>query len=76
MSYYIDPWLYNCADNPADSPGQQLEQRTIIEATNRALEYAHKHGVTLIGAEGNDTRTLGHPTFDGIEPGLSAGKRI
>ena len=20
MSYYIDPWLYNCAANPADSP--------------------------------------------------------
>ena len=23
MSYYIDPWLYNCADNPADSPAEQ-----------------------------------------------------
>ena len=20
MSYYVDPWLFNCADNPADSP--------------------------------------------------------
>ena len=20
MSFYIDPWLYNCADNPADDP--------------------------------------------------------
>ena len=28
MSYYIDPWLYNCADNPADSPEEQLEQQT------------------------------------------------
>ena len=41
MSYFIDPWLYNCADNPADSPEQQLEQRTIIAATQRALDYAH-----------------------------------
>ena len=30
MSYYIDPWLYNCADNPADSPEEQLEQQTVI----------------------------------------------
>ena len=37
MSYFIDPWLYNCASNPADSAAQQLEQRTIIEATTRAL---------------------------------------
>ena len=22
MSFYIDPWLYNCAANPADSPGR------------------------------------------------------
>ncbi len=20
MSYYVDPWLFNCVDNPADSP--------------------------------------------------------
>ena len=29
-----------------------MEQRTIIEATNRALDYAHEHGVTLIAARG------------------------
>ena len=23
MSYYIDPWLYNCTANPADSPAEQ-----------------------------------------------------
>ena len=23
MSYYVDPWLFNCADNPADSPADQ-----------------------------------------------------
>ena len=41
MSFYVDPWLYNCPNNPADSPEAQLEQRTIIEAMNRALDYAH-----------------------------------
>ena len=41
MSYFIDPWLFNCRNNPADSPAAQMEQRTIIEATQRALDYAH-----------------------------------
>lgn len=36
MSYYIDPWLWNCGNNPADSPEAQLEQRTIIKAAQRA----------------------------------------
>ncbi|HYY75614.1 MAG TPA: S8 family serine peptidase [Gaiellaceae bacterium] len=59
MSYYIDPWLFNCRNNPADSPEAQAEQRTIIAATQRALTYAHRHGVTLIAAAGN-----GHQNFD------------
>jgi lantibiotic leader peptide-processing serine protease len=53
MSYYVDPWLFNCADNPADSPADQAEQRTIITAVQRALDYAHRHGVTLVSAAGN-----------------------
>ncbi|GGK86126.1 serine protease [Sphaerisporangium melleum] len=53
MSYYIDPWLFNCVDNPADSPEDRIEQSTIIKATQRALDYAHRHGVTLIAAAGN-----------------------
>ena len=47
MSFYIDPWLYNCTANPADSPAEQREQRTVIEATQRAIDYARRHGVTL-----------------------------
>ncbi len=54
MSYFIDPWLFNCRNNPADSPEAQAEQRTILSATNRALRYAHSHGVTLIGSLGNE----------------------
>lgn len=54
MSYYIDPWLWNCIDNPADNAEERAQQKTIIEATNRALRYAHRHGVTLIAAAGND----------------------
>jgi subtilisin family serine protease len=68
MSFYIDPWLYNCTANPADSAEDQLEQRTIIEATNRALRYARQHGVTLIAAAGNEHTDLNRPTFDDTSP--------
>lgn len=68
MSFYIDPWLYNCRDNPADSPEDQYEQRAIIDATQRALDYAHGRGVTLVAAEGNGFTDLGNPRFDGSSP--------
>jgi lantibiotic leader peptide-processing serine protease len=68
MSYYIDPWLYNCAANPADSPEEQAQQRTIIAATQRALSYARDRGVTLVAAEGNGNTDLGKPAFDDSSP--------
>ena len=68
MSYYIDPWLYNCANNPADSPEEQAEQRTIIAATERALAYARAHGVTLVSALGNEHTDLGKPAVDETSP--------
>jgi len=73
MSYYIDPWLYNCTDNPADSPAEQQEQRTIIQATQRALAYARNRGVTLVSAEGNGHTDLGNPTFDDTSPDYPPG---
>jgi subtilisin family serine protease len=68
MSYYIDPWLYNCQANPSDSPAEQREQRLVITATQRALDYARAHGVTLVAAEGNGHTDLGHPTSDTTSP--------
>jgi lantibiotic leader peptide-processing serine protease len=68
MSFFIDPWLFNCTNNPADSPEEQAEQRAIIEATTRAVNFAHRHGVTLIAAEGNESTDLGHPTTDETSP--------
>jgi subtilisin family serine protease len=53
MSYYVDPWLFNCTANPADTPEEQEQQATIITAMQRALNYAHRHGVTLVSAAGN-----------------------
>jgi len=68
MSYYIDPWLYNCTANPADSPAQQREQRTVIAATQRALAYARDKGVTVVSAEGNGHTDLGDPKVDDSSP--------
>jgi subtilisin family serine protease len=68
MSFYIDPWLFNCTSNPADSPEQQAQQRLIIEATTRAVNFAHRHGVTLIAAAGNDVKDLGDPMSDDTSP--------
>ena len=59
MSFFVDPWLYNCRNHPADSPEEQLEQATIIDATQRALDYAREHGVTLVAALGNEHQDLG-----------------
>jgi subtilisin family serine protease len=53
MSYYVDPWLFNCTTNPADSSEEQAQQATIITAMQRALDYAWRHGVTLVSAAGN-----------------------
>jgi subtilisin family serine protease len=73
MSFYVDPWRYNCIDNPADAPAARIEQRTTIEAMNRALEYAHAKGVTLVGSLGNENEDLGHPRQDTSSPNYPAG---
>ena len=73
MSFFIDPWLFNCANNPADSPAEQAQQRTIIEATQRALRYASDRSVTLVSALGNENTDLGNPTIDPISPDYPPG---
>ena len=73
MSFYTDPWLYNCRNNPLDSPEDQAEQATIIDASNAALDYAYGKGVTLVGAAGNSHTDLGHPTYDATSPDFPPG---
>jgi lantibiotic leader peptide-processing serine protease len=73
MSFFIDPWLFNCTSNPADSPEQQAQQQMIIKATTRAVNFAHRHGVTLIAAAGNEWTDLGNPTFDDTSPDFPDG---
>ncbi|WP_068922763.1 S8 family peptidase [Planobispora rosea] len=68
MSYYVDPWLFNCTANPDDSRAEQLEQRGIVTGMQRALDYARDHGVTLISAIGNGSTDLGRPRTDTSSP--------
>jgi len=68
MSFYVDPWLYYCDANPADSPEAQQQQRTIRTAMQRALDYARSRGVTLISALGNENTDMGNPTSDDTSP--------
>ena len=74
MSFFTDPWLYNCRNNPADSAAEQQEQATIIDATQRALDYARSAGVTLIAALGNEHQDLGAAVkTDGTSPDFPLG---
>ncbi|WBB78916.1 S8 family serine peptidase [Micromonospora sp. WMMD882] len=68
MSFYVDPWLFNCTANPADAPEDQAAQRATIAAMKRALTYAHRKGVTLVGALGNNNEDLGAPRADDSSP--------
>ncbi|MEU9290347.1 S8 family serine peptidase [Streptomyces sp. NPDC048275] len=49
-SYYVDPWLYNCLDDP--------DQRAIVDAVNRAQLYAQKKGALNVAAAGNSNHDL------------------
>ncbi|MEU9885762.1 S8 family serine peptidase [Sphaerisporangium sp. NPDC051011] len=69
MSFFVDPWTFNCAHNPSDSRAEQLQQQGIITGVQRALDYARGHGVTLISALGNGSTDLGRPTVDKDSPG-------
>ena len=49
-SYYVDPWLYNCLDDP--------DQRAIVDAVNRAQLYAQKKGTLNLASAGNSNDDL------------------
>ena len=73
MSFFVDPWLYNCQNNPADSPEEQAQQRTITTAMTRALNYAHRKGVTNVVALGNQHEDNGNPLPDSTSPDFPVG---
>ncbi|MBM6401542.1 S8 family serine peptidase [Phycicoccus sonneratiae] len=74
MSFYVDPWAYNCIGGaPEDTPEQAAEQDLIIKSMTRALNYAHKKGVTLVGALGNGNDDLSNPRPDTSSPDYPGG---
>lgn len=59
-SYFADPWLFNCKNDPA--------QRAIWTAERRAIAFAQKRGTLVVAAEGNQADDLSHPTQDATSP--------
>lgn len=73
MSFYVDPWLYNCSNNPKDSAAARTEQHAVVTAMTRAVNYARGHNVTLIAALGNESADLDHVNDDPKSPDFPAG---
>lgn len=59
-SYFVDPWVFTCAD----SPGQHV----IYQAIDRAVTYATSHGVLSVAAAGNLGVDLTDPGVDSQSP--------
>jgi subtilisin family serine protease len=68
MSFFADPWLFNCRKDP--------EQKAIIQAISRAASYAQQRGVLLVAAAGNEGINLNHPTVDEISPDFPPGAAV
>jgi subtilisin family serine protease len=64
-SYFADPFLYNCRNDPV--------QRAIWKAEKRAIDFATKQGVTHVAAIGNDSDDRAHPQYDVISPDFPPG---
>jgi subtilisin family serine protease len=59
-SYFIDPWEYNCRNDP--------RQRPIWQAVQRAIRYAQNKGVLTIASAGNSNNDLQHKFIDSGSP--------
>jgi subtilisin family serine protease len=75
MSFYVDPWLYNCEGGaPEDNDEEAASQDAILSAMREALTYANDHGVTLVGALGNEASDLANPGTDSGSPDYDFGE--
>ena len=59
-SYFADPWLFNCKNDPG--------QRAIWDAERRAIKFAQQRGTIVVAAMGNQADDLAHPTMDATSP--------
>src|SRR5437763_2872276 len=64
-SYFADPFLFNCRNDPT--------QRAIWMSEQRAIRFAMDNGVTVVAAEGNESEDLSHPTMDVTSPDYPPG---
>ena len=68
MSFFADPWLFNCRNDK--------EQKAIIKAITAAARYAQQRGVVLVAAAGNEGIDLNHPVTDEISPDFPVGAAV
>jgi subtilisin family serine protease len=59
-SYFVDPWVFTCADTTG--------QNVVYTAVQRAVAYATEHGVLSIAAAGNQGVDLTNPGQDTLSP--------
>ena len=59
-SYYVDPFMYWCEDQP--------DQAAAKEAVRRAVDFSTKRGVVHAAAAGNATTDLANNTTDAASP--------
>jgi subtilisin family serine protease len=67
-SYYADPWLFNCRNDPG--------QRAIWKAEQRAIRYAMQQGVTVVAAQGNENIDLSKQNVDATSPDYPPGSEV
>lgn len=59
-SYYIDPWEFNCVNDPS--------QRPVWQAVQRALRYSSAKGTLTVASAGNSNVDLQHKFVDSTSP--------
>jgi len=59
-SYFIDPWEFNCRNDP--------RQRPVWQAVQRAIRYAQNKGVLTVASAGNSNVDLQHKFIDSGSP--------
>jgi len=65
-SYFADPWLFNCLNDP--------EQRAIWKAESRAIRHAISNGAMIVAASGNFNQDLSKQNIDEISPDWPPGE--
>ena len=59
-SYFIDPWEFNCVNDP--------RQRPVWQAVQRALRYSSAQGTLTVASAGNSNVDLQHKFVDSTSP--------